>query len=176
MNDDKKNGAFPSAVEQANTLLHPAPEAERAASFADGVPTMYVDQEGFVCLYRKIQDSPVWKDDALLLKTWLWCILKAAWKDHETVYRMQPISIKRGQFVFGRKVAARELNCTEDQFRTRIAILIRLRNITIRPTERFTTATVCNYDSYQLSKTTKPQQNPRPIPNQSPTNPHNRIQ
>lgn len=104
---------------------------------------------GFICLDRRIFGSSV-AHDPLLFKVWVWAICKAAWRDHPVVYRAETIPVKRGSFIFGRKAAAAELGCTVRSLRTRIEILQKLENLTLKTTNRFSVITVCNYDAYQL--------------------------
>ena len=115
-----------------------------------------VDSQGFVVLYRKIVKSEVWAN-ADLLKVFLWCVLKANHEDNwipvKTGRGETTIPIKRGQFLFGRKKAAKELRMKPSSVRDRMKKLKNMQNIDIKPDTHYSVVTVCNYDSYQNKKT-----------------------
>lgn len=116
---------------------------------------------GFITLHRKLLTSSVF-DDAELLKMWVWCLLRANHKDTEAVHANQIISLKRGQFVTGRFTASQELNITPQKLRSRLEILVRLRQIGIKSTNKYSIITVVNYDFYQT--------NEKDLTNKQPTN------
>ena len=92
---------------------------------------------GYVKLWRKITDSPCFKNEGLL-KVWIWCLSKASHKGRvvqiQTGRGFTSIQIQPGQFVFGRKIAASELDMDESTVYKRMQ---KLKNISI---------TISNYD------------------------------
>jgi hypothetical protein len=59
------------------------------------------------------------------------------------------IEIKRGQFVYGRKSAARELEMPPSTIRNIITLLTRWGNLSIKPDSHYSIITILNYDTYQ---------------------------
>ena len=110
---------------------------------------------GWVKQHRKIMDSDIWSSDALF-KTFAWCVMKAAHKPQtvgfETGGSIDLVKIKRGQFVFGRNTAAKELQHKATSVWKRIKRLEELGNISIISNKRYSIITVVNYDLYQATE------------------------
>jgi len=70
----------------------------------------------------------------------------------------QMVELKPGQFIFGRKAAAIELEISERSIRTCLQHLINLENLTIKATNKYSIVTVVNWDSYQLDENKNDQQ------------------
>lgn len=105
---------------------------------------------GWVSLHRKMLDSPVFQNSDLL-KVWIWCLLKATHKDYKTLVGLQEVDLIRGQFVFGRKKAANELNLSEDKTYRLMKKLETLGNISIKSTTKYSLVSIENWDFYQLN-------------------------
>ena len=110
---------------------------------------------GFILLSRSILDSEVFASQKLL-KIWLWCLLKANHKnafvpltvgDGETT-----ISIKRGQFIFGRFKAEEELCIDGSTIYKLMKKLEEMGNINISSNNRYSIVTINNYNTYQDAK------------------------
>jgi hypothetical protein len=117
--------------------------------------------KGYIALHRKILQSSVFEDSELL-KMWLWCLLRANHKDTEAVHGQQVISLKRGQFITGRFTGAKELKLTPMKYRKRLELLEKLKQISLKTTNKFTIITVINYSFYQDDK--------KKVTNKQPTN------
>lgn len=65
--------------------------------------------QGYIKLYRKIMDSPVWSDPNYL-KLWMYCLMKATHKKREVILGNQVITLEPGQFITGRKSLTEDLN------------------------------------------------------------------
>ena len=74
------------------------------------------------------------------------------WKTIVTGKGTTEIEIIPGQFVFGRKTAAKELRMTESTIRNRIEKLKRIGNLTIKPDTHYSIITVCNWERYQAQE------------------------
>lgn len=103
---------------------------------------------GFVKLWRKSLESPVWKNQDLW-RFWSWCLLKATHSDFAELVGFQCIALKPGEFVFGRKVAAKETGLSERTVRTCIDTLSKLGNLTITSTNKFSILTIEKWEDYQ---------------------------
>lgn len=103
-------------------------------------------------LHRQITDSRVFQNEGLL-KVWLWCLCKASWCDRWVTVRTgrgtTEIHLKAGQFIFGRKSAAKELKMKPSSVRNRLDKLSDIRNLDIQPDSHYSVVTICNWALYQ---------------------------
>lgn len=106
----------------------------------------------WIKLYRAIKDSKVWNDEKML-KVWLHVLIEANYKkQYVTVTKgtgKHTVEIGRGQLLWGRKAAAKELNLSESTAERCLKKLELWGNITRKVNNQFTVVTVCKYDSYQ---------------------------
>ena len=109
-------------------------------------------ENGCIFLSRSILNSKVFCNEKRL-KVWIWCLLKANHKKRsfsvKTGKGETVIEIKRGQFVYGRKSAARELEMAPSTIRNIITLLARSGNLIIKADSHYSIITILNYDSYQ---------------------------
>ena len=114
-----------------------------------------IHDEGWIKLYRKSIDSQVFQSEGLW-KIWTWCLLKAnheeRWVSIKTGKGTSEVFVKRGQFVFGRKTAAKELKMVERTVHKRMLKLKTMRNCDIQSDTHYSIVTILNYDLYQGSK------------------------
>ncbi|MCI6265829.1 MAG: DnaD domain protein [Erysipelotrichaceae bacterium] len=102
------------------------------------------DNSGFIVIHRKILDWE-WYGDTNTVRLFIHCLLKANWENKQ----WQGIEIKRGSFVTGRKILAKETGLSEQQVRTSLNKLISTNEITKRTTNKYTVLTINNYCKYQ---------------------------
>ena len=111
--------------------------------------------EGWVKLHRKIQRSSVFQNEGLL-KVWIWCLLRAnhedTWVPVKTGRGTTQVLVKRGQFIFGRKTAAKALKMKEPTVQKRMMVLKNLQNLIIQSNTHYSIVTILNYDVYQGSE------------------------
>jgi hypothetical protein len=105
-------------------------------------------QGGWVKLWRKILGNELLKHPKLL-NLWIYCLVKASHKEHTVIINQQSVLLKPGQFIFGRKAAAKEIALSEQEIRTRLNLLKRVGNLTIKSTNKYSIITVINWDRYQ---------------------------
>ena len=103
---------------------------------------------GYIKLWRKSLDSTLWQNHNLW-RFWTYCLLKASHADHTEMVGFQEVELKTGEFVFGRKVAAKETGLSEQNIRTSISCLKSTNNITIKVTNKFSIIHVQNWEVYQ---------------------------
>lgn len=122
--------------------------------------------KGFIQLHRSLLEWE-WYDDNNTKILFLHCLLKANYKDKN--YRGS--SIKRGSFVTGRDVLAKELGLSVQQVRTSLTKLKSTNEITINSSSQGTVIEVIKYNDYQevTNKTT----NEQPTSNQQVTTTNN---
>lgn len=119
--------------------------------------------EGYVKLYRKLIDSPVFHNERLL-KVWIWCLLKASHKPREEFAGLQKISILPGQFIFGRKKAAEELSIPESTVWRYMNVLKTGGMLNIEPNNKFSVITIENWSKYQFDE---PEMDSKPVGKQT---------
>lgn len=111
-----------------------------------------IDPAGFVLLYRKLLDSPVFANEGLL-KVWTWCLLRASYTRRywsvPTGRGQTTVEILPGQFIFGRKTAADELGMRASTVHDRMRRLQQLGCIRLEPNSHYTLVTVVNWGLYQ---------------------------
>ena len=110
-----------------------------------------VDPGGYVKIQRKIINSAVWGDEALL-KVFLWCIMRANYHHKTVSFGGEQIKLDVGQFVTGRFSAAKELDMAGSTVADRLRKLERWGMLTLISDTRKTVVTVCNYKAYQLKE------------------------
>ena len=110
---------------------------------------------GYVKLWRKSEDSSVFKNDALW-KLWTWCLMQAT---HEPIdWAVQTgrgetlVHIDTGQFVFGRRTAAKALGGTPSGTWKRMQKLQTMQNLTIESNRHYSLITIANWHLYQPPK------------------------
>ena len=103
---------------------------------------------GYIKLHRKLLDCPVF-DNEKLLKVWIWCLFKATYKDRQVVIGNTVLNIKQGQFVYGRDEASKSLKIPHTSFSRYMSTLQNLDMLTLKSTNKWTLATIKNWDVYQ---------------------------
>lgn len=103
---------------------------------------------GWIKLHRCLKDSLVF-DNSDLLKVWIWCLLKATHKKHKQMVGLQEVELQEGQFIFGRKKAAEELNMTESKVYRLVKKLESMGNIILESNNKWTSVTIANWELYQ---------------------------
>ena len=108
--------------------------------------------EGWVKLDREILDSAVFANPRLL-KLWVWCKCSAAWKEQWLPMRTgkgeTEVKLSPGQFVFGRKAAAKKLKIPATTVERLMKKLETLGMIRLKPGTHFSVVTVCNSELYK---------------------------
>ena len=107
---------------------------------------------GYVKLWRKVEDSEVFQD-AALFKVWCWCLMRANYEDNWVAVKTgrgnTTKRVLRGQFIFGRKAAAKELRMKPKSVYNRMHKLESMGNLALNPDTHFSVVTICDYDKYQ---------------------------
>lgn len=121
---------------------------------------------GFICLWRKMLDSPIFNHDGLF-RLWSFCLMRANWKDGKWFIpnSLIEVQIPRGSFITGRESLHGELYPERDKYGKRIKreytpcsrtvwrwleALERMNCINLQVvSNRCTIVSVCNYNLYQ---------------------------
>jgi len=103
---------------------------------------------GWIKLHRKTLDSKVFQNEKLL-KTFVWCLLKASHKEYEFFHGRQKISLRPGQFITGRKKAGEELDMPPSTAWFYLNLLKADSTIDIKSNNKYSLITIINWDLYQ---------------------------
>jgi len=109
------------------------------------------DELGWIQVHRKLLESENFVNPHLL-KVFIWALLRANYKDVTvpviTGRGESTVKLKRGQFLFGRKSASKQLHMAPSSVRNRIAKLKDMDCLDIKTDTHYSIITVTNYDSY----------------------------
>lgn len=83
---------------------------------------------------------------------------KQTWVSVVTGRGRTEVELQPGQFIFGRKKAADELNMAESSIRNRIDKLKKMRNLDIKTDTHFSIISIMNWDTYQHDEIKKDRQ------------------
>lgn len=103
---------------------------------------------GYIRLHRQCLYNG-WLKNHALWTFWSYCMLRASYQPYLTRVGCDQVKLETGQFVFGRRIAARELNMSEQTIRTCLRTLTKEGNLTHQSTHLYTVVTVCNFEFYQ---------------------------
>lgn len=107
-----------------------------------------VSNQGWIKLHRKLQDNVVF-DNEKALKVWIWCLLKATHTEIDCLIGRQKVHLKRGQFIFGRKIGAEKLKFKPSTVGYWISFLKANGYIDIQSTNKYSIITIQNWNRYQ---------------------------
>ncbi len=132
--------------------------------------------EGWFPVWRKIDDSWVWKDP-VVLKVWLECMRVAAhshrWFDLRVGTGVVQVELQIGQCVFGRRAWGKKLRLEPKKVERIIIALVKHGNLGREVTHHYSVLTLLQYGVYRYSKTeSDPIVDPtvtQPCPNCDPT-------
>ena len=105
---------------------------------------------GYIKAHRELLTHRYFKNEKLF-KVMMYCLFKATHTEHTALVGLQNIPLKKGQFVFGRKVASLELNMKESTVWKYIKYLESDKFICLNSNNKFTIVTVENWESYQVN-------------------------
>jgi hypothetical protein len=109
---------------------------------------------GYIKLYRKSLNSRVFQSEGLF-KVWIWCLLKASheetWISVKTGRGITEVYLYPGQFIFGRKSAAKELKMSASTVWKRILKLKKMGNLNIESNTKYSLIIIVNWETYQGS-------------------------
>lgn len=105
---------------------------------------------GCVLLSRKALDSDLMDQSPLVVKLWVWILLKANWRDREQLKRGQLVTtIAEMQEAMSHYSGWRKIVPTKDELRSAYGALSKATRIATRKTTRGMVITVINYGTYQ---------------------------
>jgi len=107
---------------------------------------------GYVRLWRKIEDSAVFKNEGLL-KVFIWCLLRANHKEAfvqvKTGRGLSEVKLLPGSFLFGRESAAKRLDMSPSTVWKRILKLKTLEFLNIESNSHYSIIHIIHWPVYQ---------------------------
>ena len=123
------------------------------------------DRNGWIKIHRKLLDNPVVCKDPDHLAVWMYLLLEAAHKDHETLFGGKPIVLAPGQLITGRQKISRETK-VEQHKADRIIKLFKSAQLIEQRAECYgSLISILNWDKYQNDE----QQNEQRVSNERAT-------
>jgi biotin operon repressor len=117
--------------------------------------------EGYITLHRQIINSEVFANPNDL-KIWLWVLLKANFDNSfdptQVGLGCKTVNIERGQFIFGRYIAEKELKMSGSMIYRTMQKFKESGMILIESNNQYSVVTVCKYNDYQLNNKKSEQQ------------------
>lgn len=102
---------------------------------------------GFLPLFRKIKENPVWEDNELLA-IWVRLLFRANYMDKRWFDGNKFITIKRGSFSTSQPHLAEYLKLPKTTMLRRLAMFENEGMLDIKVDNKYTIITICNYDKY----------------------------
>jgi len=139
--------------------------------------------EGFLKLWRTSLDSQVWQN-ADLWQVWCWCLMRASYKEQwvpiKTGRGVTEVCVGPGQFIFGRKAAAKQLKMKPSSVRERMMKLARMKNLVMQPNTHYSLVTITNWGRYQSDtdvnrQATRQPTDRQPTGNRQPTDTYKKV-
>ena len=103
---------------------------------------------GYVKVYRKSLDKG-WVRNHKLWSVWTYCLMKATHKKTETIIGMRVVKLEPGQFIFGLKVASKDLDIPKTTIYRILKFLSSEGNLSIKSENKFSIITIMNWECYQ---------------------------
>lgn len=122
--------------------------------------------DGWFKLHRKITESAIFNDPDLL-RLWIYCLSKAAYKQTTVLIDKQVVELNSGQFVTGRYSLYKEYNhglaprkkIKDTTLWNWLKRFESYGNLDIKSYNKYSVVTVLKWEEYQGTLTTEPQQN-----------------
>lgn len=104
---------------------------------------------GWVKTYRDLLENKVIFGNPILLKTFMWCLLKATHEEYDQLVGRRIVHLLPGQFVTGRNKASEELDLKPSTAWDYLKILESNKTIKIKSNSKFSIVTLVNWSLYQ---------------------------
>ena len=117
--------------------------------------------EGWIRIYRKIQNHWLWKQKRKFsqFEAWISLLFKANHKDTKIMFEGKVIEVKKGSFITSEIKLSDEWNWSRDTVRKFLKILQKEKMISKIATTKYTSISIENWELYQFSQQQNRQQN-----------------
>jgi len=137
------------ADEEESTEENITPKPQDHSLLPPPTPHKSDDSKDWIRLPREIKNSVIFQNEGLL-KVWVFCLINASHEDQwaliTTGRGTTKVFVKRGQFLFGRKKAAKALKMDESTIYKRMKKLKDMGNLSIQSKAHYSLVTIVNWD------------------------------
>lgn len=112
-------------------------------------------KDGWIRVYRKMLENPIVMKDAEHLAVWVWLLLNATHREHDSLFKGEKVTLHSGQLITGRIKVAQELKISESKVERILKTFESEHQIEQQKSNKNRLITVVNWDKYQ----TREQQN-----------------
>lgn len=125
--------------------------------------------EGWIKVYRQIQDCEIWDSDEPYdyRSAWIYLLLKANHRDKDIMFNKKPVTIMRGQYLTSIRKLSEHWGWCKEKTAKYLNTLVALNMIKKDSDSRRTLLTIVNYELYQGDTDTE--QDTKRTPNRTPT-------
>jgi len=116
---------------------------------------------GWIKLHRSVRDSVLWKKPLSRMEAWIDLIMTARWLDKPSnvlVGATKTITCERGELVTSQDALAKQWGWSRSKVKRFIDALESDQMVNTKATHNATKITICNYDTYQDTRTANEQQ------------------
>ena len=106
------------------------------------------DKEGYVKLYRKALDNPIFYKPELW-QIFSYCLLRAGHEESRIIFNGKEVILAPGSFVTGRVSMAKDLKQNPMTTYKRLKVLENLKILNIKSNNKFSIVTIENWELYQ---------------------------
>ena len=113
-------------------------------------------REGWISIYRKIQDSWLWEDKPFSKgQAWVDLLLSVNHKDNKIMFDGKLINVKRGEFITSIRKLCEKWGWSNTKVRRFLDVLQSDRMVSYKSDTRKTIVSIVNYSDYQDQNITK---------------------
>lgn len=105
-------------------------------------------KNGWIKLYRGLLEHGIFQD-AQVLQVWMYCLLRATYRETKVTVGRQVVVLQPGQLLYGRKAVSQRLNMGEGKLRGIIEQLERMGCIGVESNHQYSVITVYHWQQYQ---------------------------
>jgi len=111
--------------------------------------------EGYIALWRKLRDNPLWRDGRRFSKAeaWIDLLMDAEWRDKEVLLGASFIRVQRGQVLLSQRKKAAQWSWARNSVHSFISMLAKAEMVSHEvsrgPEGGYTLLTILKYDEYQ---------------------------
>lgn len=109
-----------------------------------------MSDDGFVRIYRRVTENPVFRDDVEAM-AFVWMVMRAAWRPVDVRYKGSFVRLDRGQLAISVRDLGERFRGTKDWANRFLARLADRDMIATASATGVNVVTICNYDKYQAS-------------------------
>ena len=106
--------------------------------------------DGWYKMHRKIIESPIFNNPNAL-RMWVWMLAKASHKQCSLMVGNQEVNLMPGEFIFGRAMAAAELNVPKSTVYDMLKSIEKMGMVCVKSGNKFSVVTIVNWGFYQGS-------------------------